>query len=279
MNGNFSSDDDHGDPGIGLSLGAAFLGMYAHGGFLSGMNEAGIFPGKVCGTSAGALAGGLYAGGLRGETLRRALVSPELKGSFFDWWFPLRGAPQGLGILTGLLGGNRTVRHLKSLLPMADISETNVRLCIAVTDLGAGEGIFLTEGPLAESMMASSSVPVLFSGRRLGGRLLHDGGVLHASPISPLTADDEVHTIIVHRVVYPERNAGPGRLGIRSAFASGHRMMSDELMRLRIDGARRAGKRVLMVETRHRHPGLFQAKAAKESYYDVGFRTGSGLKL
>ena len=65
------------NPGIALALGSAFLGIYAHGGFLCGLNKAGVFPGHVAGASAGAMAGGFYASGMRGAELEAENPEPS----------------------------------------------------------------------------------------------------------------------------------------------------------------------------------------------------------
>ncbi|MEP2774329.1 MAG: patatin-like phospholipase family protein [Luteolibacter sp.] len=265
------------DRGVALALGSSFLGVYAHGGFLCGLNEAGIFPGHVAGSSAGALAGGFYAAGLRGASLEAEVLSAVLKRKYPDWLMPVRSAPQGLGILSGIMGGQRVVKHLKEVLPVSDISETpGVKLSISVTDLRASEGVFLTEGPLAESMMASCAVPVLFSGQKVGGRVYHDGGVVHVVPIAPFLSDPEIHTIIAHKIVHTGAAEGK-RLAIKDAFVNGHHMLNDALLDYRKQEAERNGKRVIVLETECDHPGLFQTKAAKRRYFDQGFRTAEGI--
>ncbi len=263
------------DPGIALALGSSFLGVYAHGGFLCGLNEAGIHPGHVAGASAGAIAGGFYAAGFRGERLRDAVISPALKNSYPDMGIPFRGAPMFfIGRLTGLMSGKRVIRHLKRELPCGLIEDTTpVKLSIAVTDLRAHEGRFLTNGPLAESIMASCSVPILFTGQTIGGTEFHDGGILHELPMEPFINDPAIHTIIIHAVSNP-RSKKRKHLGVSSAFSHGHEMLNRELTRYRVIEAEKNGKRVIQIETTHPHPGLFQSAVTKQRYFDEGRATG-----
>ena len=79
-------------------LGSSFLGVYAHAGFLNGLARAGFAPGRIAGASAGAIAGALYASGLRGEALRDAALDVKLRRSFVDAGWVLR-LP---GVLTSL---------------------------------------------------------------------------------------------------------------------------------------------------------------------------------
>jgi len=266
------------DPGVALALGSAFLGMYAHGGFLCGMNLAGVFPGQISGSSAGAMAAGFYAAGLRGSELEAAILCGKLKRSYPDLGMLLRVAPMFfIGRLSGLMHGKRVVRHLEKLLPVGAIEDTpDVKLKIAVTDLRGFAGSFLEEGPLARAMMASCSVPVLFTEQRIGETRYHDGGILHELPLEPFIRDPLIHTIIVHNVSYPVRAMGR-HLGISAVFSHSHQMMNNALFAYRRAEAERNGKRVIVIETTHSHPGVFQTKAAKKRFFEAGH--GSGLSI
>jgi NTE family protein len=266
------------DPGVALALGSAFLGMYAHGGFLCGLNQAGVFPGHISGASAGAMAAGFYAAGLRDEELQAAILCGKLKRSYPDLSMLVRVAPMFfIGRLSGLMHGKRVVRHLEKRLPVGSIEDTpEVKLKIAVTNLRGFEGGFLDHGPLAKSMMASCSVPLLFTEQRIGETLYHDGGILHELPLEPYLREPSIHTIIVHNVTYPPRIKGR-HLGISAAFSHSHQIMNDALFAYRRAEAERNGKRVIVIETNHPHPGVFQTKSAKKRFFEVGH--GSGLSI
>lgn len=266
------------DPGIALALGSAFLGVYAHGGFLCGLSEAGVHPGHVAGASAGAIAGGFYAVGFRGEKLRDAVLSPVLKSSYPDPGMIFRGAPMFfVGKLTGLMNGKRVIRHLRQELDCERIEDTpSAKLSIAVSDLRKIEGKFLTTGPLAEAIMASCSVPILFTGQTIDGTEYHDGGILHELPMEPFIHDPAIHTIIVHAVSNPRKTSNK-HLGVSSAFSHGHEMLNGALTAYRTKEAEKNGKRVIFVETNHPHPGLLQSAATKRRYFEEGRSTGLSL--
>lgn len=266
------------DPGIALALGSAFLGVYAHGGFLCGLNEAGIHPGHISGSSAGAIAGGFYAAGFRGERLRDAVLSPVLKRSYPDPGMVFRGAPMFfIGKLTGLMNGKRVIRHLRQALECERIEEAAcAKLSIAVTDLRKLEAKFLSSGPLAEAIMASCSVPILFTGQTIAGTEFHDGGILHELPLEPFVNDPAIHTIIVHAVSNPQRSSQK-HLGVSSAFSNSHEMLNRALTAHRVKEAEKNGKRVIFVETVHPHPGLLQSAATKRRFFDKGHSTGLSL--
>lgn len=264
------------DPGVAVVLGSAFLGIYAHGGFLAGLNEAGIFPGHVSGASAGAMAGGFYAAGLRDIALENAVLSAALKRSYTDIGMIFRGAPMFfIGRLTGLMHGKKVVVHLRHELPVENIEDTpGVRLQLVVTDLRKKESVFLTRGPLAESMMASCAVPILFTGQRLAGIEYHDGGILHELPIEPYIHDPAIHTIIVHNLTKP--TAPPKKsLGVSAPFGDGHQMLNDALFDYRRKEAERNGKRVIIIETEHPSPGFFQNAETKKRFFEIGRASGT----
>lgn len=273
-----SDPNGRADPGIALTLGSAFLGMYAHTGFLCGLNQAGIFPGHLAGASAGAIAGGFYAAGLRGPDLEKAILAPAFKRSFADPGMLVRWLPMLLtGTLTGVMSGRRMVRYLQRVLPVANIEETTpVKLSIAVTDLANRQGLMLTRGPLAESIMASCSVPLLFSSQNIGGRNFHDGGVLHELPFEHFVNDPAIHTIIVHSLSAP---ATPQRkLKVLGMVSGSHKMLNTALVDYRLAEARRNGKRVILIETEHPSPGFFQSKETKKRYFEKGIHAAKAAQ-
>ncbi|WP_411827539.1 patatin-like phospholipase family protein [Luteolibacter sp. AS25] len=267
------------DPGIAVALGSAFLGVYAHSGFLCGLNKAGIFPAHIAGSSAGAIAGGLYAAGLRDGELQKAALSSELKSSYFDPYFAFRSAPMGVGILTGLLSGKRTISHLEELLPVHNIEDCqNASLHIAVTEFRGNRAEFLTNGPLAKSIMASCAVPILFLEQEISGKKYHDGGILHELPIAPFVENPDIHTIIVHDVAYPKAT-NMKKLRIGSIFGSSHRMMNQELFAFRRLEAERNGKKVILLQTNHPHPGLLQSAGKKLQFFQAGESTAQKITV
>jgi NTE family protein len=267
------------DPGIAVALGSAFLGMYAHSGFLCGLNEAGIFPGHISGASAGAIAGGFYASGLRGPALKKAVLAGKFKRSFVDAGLLFRWVPMVFfGTLTGILNGRRVVKYLRRTLPVTSMEEIpGVKLSLAVTDIRNSRGLFLTNGPLAESIMASCSVPLLFAGQRIGGTEFHDGGILHELPLEPFLDDPNIHTIILHKLTYPECPS-PRTLKIPAVFCNSHRTLNEALLGFRLREAERNGKRVIFIETDHSYPGFFQSKEKKKKYFENGYQAGMTLK-
>jgi len=263
------------DPGIALSLGSAFLGYDTHAGFLSGINQCGIFPGKTSGASAGALAAALYASGIRDTELQKFLLNPRFKQAFLDPGFLYRWFPMlVLGQPTGLLSGKNMVRFLKKNLPVQKIEDCpNTELSISVSNLRDQEHPVLTTGPLANSIMASCSVPLLFSEQEINGVRYFDGGILQEAPIKHFLDDPKIHTIIVHRVNYP----GPKKrrfFFIHDVFTASHNTLTASILSFQKREAKMRRKKLIFLETTHAHPGLFPGRTRREEFFQSGLETG-----
>jgi NTE family protein len=148
-----------------LALSSGFFGFFAHAGVLAVLEEEGLLPARLCGSSAGALVGGLFAAGLPATGIREALLALRRE----DFWDP------GPGL--GLLRGARFRARLEALLPVPAFEDCRRPVAISAWDPLARETVVLRSGPLAPAIQASGSVPFLFQPVRLGGRWLLDGGV------------------------------------------------------------------------------------------------------
>lgn len=240
-----------------LVLASSFLGVYAHCGFLHGLDEAGFRPARIAGASAGALAGALFACGLRGAELREAALSETLRRSFLDAGalFRLPGVLSSLWS-TGIFRGHRTVAHLRALLGTRDLAE--LPLDLAVTDIDRHQVEIRRSGPLAELVMASCAVPSLFTVQPVDGRRYLDGGIAAEFPYEHLLDDPGIDRILIHRI-RPEKGPGPpvSWPSVTDAIGAAHQTASHELHRLRLEKAARLGKRIDEVVTTTPFPGLF----------------------
>ena len=148
-----------------LGLSSGFFGFFAHTGVLLALEEAGLTPAAVSGSSAGALVGGLWAAGLDGPAL-----ATELRGlTRADFWDPRPGL--------GLLRGRRFRDKLDALLPRRRFAGARVPLTVSVHDVLARRTRILDQGDLALAIHTSCAVPVLFQPVWIDGRPHVDGGV------------------------------------------------------------------------------------------------------
>ena len=146
-----------------LGLSSGFFGFFAHAGVLGALEQVGLRPAAVAGSSAGALSGGLWAAGVDAAEMQAELAA--LKRA--DFWDP---AP-GLGLLRGRLFR----RRLEALLPVAAFDDCRVPLVVSVFDVLSRKTAVLQRGDLASAIHASCAVPVMFQPCWREGRPLLDG--------------------------------------------------------------------------------------------------------
>ena len=170
---------------VGLVLGGGAARGIAHVGVLQALEENGIYPAVIAGTSVGALVGGLYAAGV--SSLRLATLVRDLK------WFDLVSlrlptvnlSDLARNIPMGLVDLDKMMEWIDQVLGgEVNIQQLNLPFAAVATDLLTGEIVVMNEGSLAEAIRASCSVPGVFTPYHRGGRLLVDGVVVNNLPVS-----------------------------------------------------------------------------------------------
>ena len=163
---------------LGLALGGGAARGWAHIGVLLGLEENGIRPDVIAGTSVGAVVGGCYAAGRLDELrdfavgLTRARVLALLD----------------VHVGSGLISGDRLGRRLTDNLHGLQIENLPYRFAAIATEFGTGHEIWLTRGSLVEALRASYALPGIFDPRRVGGRWLMDGALVNPVPVTAARA-------------------------------------------------------------------------------------------
>ena len=159
---------------IGLALGGGAARGFAHVGVIQVLEEAGIRPDIVVGTSAGSLVAALYASGRNGAQLQQVAESLE-EAALTDWTLPIFGR--------GALKGEALARYVSSLVNHKLIEEMPMPLGIVATDLGSGQGVLFRRGSTGTAVRASSAVPSVFQPVTIAGRDYVDGGLVSPVPV------------------------------------------------------------------------------------------------
>lgn len=159
-------------PRIGLALGGGAARGFAHVGVIQVLEEAGLRPALVSGTSAGSLVAALYASGKTGAQLQQIADTME-EATFADWTLPI--------FSRGLLRGEALARYVHAQVNGRLIEDMPLPLGIVATDLNSGQGVLFQRGDTATAVRASSAVPAVFQPVRIAGREYVDGGL--ASPV------------------------------------------------------------------------------------------------
>lgn len=166
-------------PKIGLALGSGVARGWAHIGVLRQLEKEGIKPDLVCGTSIGALVGGLY---LADELDMLEDWARDLgKASMFRFLdLRLSGG--------GLISGKKLFRLIDDALGSRNIEDLPIPFAAICTELGTGHEIWLQEGSLAKAINASYALPGLFSPQEIENRWLIDGALTNPVPVSTCRA-------------------------------------------------------------------------------------------
>ncbi|WP_110399478.1 patatin-like phospholipase family protein [Sphaerotilus hippei] len=159
-------------PRIGLALGGGAARGFAHIGIIEVLEENGIQPDLVVGTSAGSLVAALYASGLDGKAMGRLAETMD-ESAITDWSFPLRG----------VIRGEALARYVRQNTGNRPIEQMKLPLGIVATDLANGDPILFRRGDTGTAVRASSSVPAVFQPVKIGEREYVDGGLVSPVPV------------------------------------------------------------------------------------------------
>ncbi len=157
---------------IGLALGGGAARGFAHVGVIAVLEEAGLKPQLVVGTSAGSLVAALYASGKTSAQLQQTALNME-EVAFTDWMLPIFGR--------GMFRGDALARYVNELVSNRSIENMLIPLGIVATDLGNGDAVLFQRGDTGVAVRASSAVPGVFVPVKIGAREYVDGGL--ASPV------------------------------------------------------------------------------------------------
>ena len=161
-------------PRIGLALGGGAARGFAHVGVIQALEEAGIRPDFVVGTSAGSLVAALYASGRTSAQLQQVAESME-EAEFTDWTLPIFNR--------GMLRGESLARYVNAQVGNRLIENMALPLGIVATDLNSGLGVLFQRGDTGAAVRASSAVPALFIPVKIGTREYVDGGLVSPVPV------------------------------------------------------------------------------------------------
>jgi NTE family protein len=159
--------------GVSLSGGGA-RGL-AHIGVLAALEECGIYPNVIAGSSMGAIIGTFYAAGKSPAEMLK-IARKESLFKLFKWKFP-KGGMLSLNVLMELLR-----EHIKE----DSFSNLKKDLYIVVSNITKAEKEVISSGKLFEAVLASASIPIIFEPQVINGNTYVDGGLFDDLPVDPL---------------------------------------------------------------------------------------------
>jgi NTE family protein len=192
-------------PKIGLVLSGGSARGIAHIGVLKVMEECGIVPDYITGTSMGSIIGALYSLGYSPDEIEKMvldmdwvnILSDELTYKEIDiFWkqdypeLPLKMAftfTELPNLPNGIIQGQKVLSLFQELTWKSNLCNTFDDLpipfrCVA-TDLVTGKPYIFSKGNLAVAIRSSMSLPSIFSPVKMDSMILVDGGILRNYPI------------------------------------------------------------------------------------------------
>ncbi|WP_117190836.1 patatin-like phospholipase family protein [Rhizobium terrae] len=178
----------------GLTFAVAFGGGGARGishiQIIEALDELGIRPVAISGSSIGAIIGAGMASGMSGREIRKyALETVGHRGTLINKLWGL-----GPATMRDKLGGFRFGHFnleliLDAFLPPQvpeDFDELEIPMKISATDYYGQAEVILEQGELRTAIAASAAIPGLFMPVRVNGRVMIDGGVFNPVPYEQL---------------------------------------------------------------------------------------------
>lgn len=159
---------------LGLALGGGAARGFAHLGVIEVLEEAGLRPSHLAGTSAGSLVAAMYASGKSTAELARMAQTMQ-EGDITDWMLPI--------LNRGALRGEALARYVNTQVGGRNLEQMKIPLGIVATDLKTGESITFRRGNTGAAVRASSAVPAVFQPVRIGDHEYVDGGLVAPVPV------------------------------------------------------------------------------------------------
>ena len=182
-------------PRIGLALGGGAARGFAHIGVIQALEENGLVPDLVAGTSAGSVVAALFASGRNGRELATIADAMD-ETAFADWSYPGRG----------LIRGEALAKFVREKTNHRPIEQMKIPLGIAATDLDSGAPILFRSGDTGTAVRASSAVPAVFQPVKIGSREYVDGGLSAPIPVHHAREMGAEFVIAVDISALPEGN-------------------------------------------------------------------------
>jgi len=185
---------------IGLALGSGGARGLAHAGVLEALEEEGIRPALVAGTSMGAIVGGLYAQDPDPSRVWSRLEAYVNNDDFASYWAPFvprdeNEAHDPQSRLAGVFDymqrkmiAVKTVTQasmqdesklrgpLQELFGPVNFADLRIPFAAVALDLISGSKVVYTDGPLVQGVYASSAIPSVFPPIQADGMMICDGG-------------------------------------------------------------------------------------------------------
>ena len=246
---------------FGIALAGGGTRGAAHVGVLIALEEAGLCPSSIAGTSAGSIVAGLYAMGVSVQSLKEIVMQMSQQGLSYcdvDIKEIVKALPKFLILhkfdLSGLLKGDRLEQFVCKQTNGKKITEAKMRTIIPAVDLISGDTIAYTNSLnhvsamervqwktdilICEAIRASMAVPAVFQPKCIDGMCLVDGGLTDVLPVDLLMAAGETNILAVDVAKEYEKPKGNNIIDITTHSFS--------IMSIRLKESHSRGEKMLL---------------------------------
>jgi NTE family protein len=212
-------------PTIALALGGGGARGIAHIPVLEALDELGLTPVAINGSSIGAIMGAGRAAGLTGRDIREyTLATVGNRSEVINRLWKLRPANMRKGFRFGQFNLERILRAFMPDAIPDDFAQLTIPLQVTVTDYYGQRGLLIGEGELFPALAASAAIPALFMPVTMEGRVMIDGGIFDPVPYETLIGKADI-VIGVDVVGAPEGDGITIPNRIDSLFGASQLMM------------------------------------------------------
>ncbi len=220
---------------IGLALGGGGAKGVSHLLILEALEEMGLKPAYITGTSIGALIGAMYCAGMSTQEMKEIFLEFSLKDNeslkhivtkkhIFKWLDFI--GPQFRG--RGLIRVENLLTYLFESVHANRFTQLEIPLRVVASDFWSRQQVVLEKGALIPAIRASMSLPGLFEPVKIGGRVLIDGGAVNPVPFDLLPEECDL-TIAVD--VIGERTVSDKMPSLSEAVFNTYQIMQKSIIR------------------------------------------------
>ncbi|KAA3664748.1 MAG: hypothetical protein DWQ04_04155 [Chloroflexi bacterium] len=156
---------------FGLTLGGGGARGAAHIGVIAELEQVGVYPDLITGTSIGGMIGALLAAGFNAEQLAEFFEKLSIAGMY--------SLP---GTLPAFSNNNKIEKLLQEMIGGITFADLNIPLAIVATDVVQRKPVILDEGDLITAVLATIALPLVLPPVERDGHTLVDGGIMNNVP-------------------------------------------------------------------------------------------------
>ncbi len=179
---------------LALVLGSGGARGFAHLGVLRAMEDNGLVPDYVIGSSVGSLVGSFFCKFADHKKTEEALLN-------IDW--KELSSLLGINIKGGVLSGKKIRNQLNLLLDNPDFKDLKIPLETVATNFYTAESVYFNKGSVAEGVQASIAFPTIIEPLKKDNDVFWDGGLSNPLPINRAKKKNTV-VVAVNLDRYPQ---------------------------------------------------------------------------